>query len=42
MSFNSLMTEFCESSDTEELIQHKSEHNKMQVEKPLMPVRGFT
>ena len=42
MSFNSLMTEFFESSDISELIQHMLAHIKTQVENLRMPEIVFT
>ena len=42
MSFNSLMTEFFEDSDINDLIQSMLAHIKTQVENPQMPESGFT
>ena len=42
MPFNSLMTEFFEGSDINELIQRMPAHNKTQAENPRMLERGFT
>ena len=42
MSFNSLMTEFFEGSDINDLIQSMLAHIKTQVENPRMPESGFT
>ena len=41
-SFNSLMTEFFEGSDIEELMQHIFAHIKAQVGNPRMPKSNFT
>ena len=42
MPFNSLMTEFFEGSDINDLIQRMLAHIKTQVENPRMPESGFT
>ena len=42
MSFNSLMTEFFEGSDINDLIRSMLAHIKTQVENPQMPESGFT
>ena len=42
MPFNSLMTEFFEGSDINDLIQRIPAHIKTQVENPRMPENGFT
>ena len=42
MPFNSLMTEFFEGSDINDLIQRIPTHIKTQVENPRMPENGFT
>ena len=42
MPFNSLMTEFFESSDINDLIQRMFAHVKTQVEDPRMPESGFS
>ena len=42
MPFNSLMTEFLEGSDINDLIQRMFAHIKTQVENPRMPESGFT
>ena len=40
--FNSLMTEFLEVSDVNDLIQRMLAHIKTQVENPRMPETGFS
>ena len=42
MPFNSLMTEFFQGSDANDLIQHMLAHIKTQVENPRMPESGFS
>ena len=42
MSFNTLMTEFFEGSDINDLIQGILAHIKTQVENPRMPESGFS
>ena len=42
MSFNSLMIEFFEGSDINDLIQRMFAYIKTQVENPQMPESGFT
>ena len=42
MPFNSLMTEFFEGSDINDLIQRMLAHIKTQVENPRMPESGFS
>ena len=42
MPFNSLMTEFFEGSDINELIKRMLAHIKAQVENPRMPESRFT
>ena len=42
MPFNSLMTEFFEGSDINDLIQRMFAHVKTQVEDPRMPESGFS
>ena len=42
MPFNSLMTDFFESSDINDLIKHMLAHIKMQTKNPRMPESGFS
>ena len=42
MPFNSLMTDFFENSDINDLIKHMLAHIKMETENPRMPESGFS